>query len=62
MFEHFLIIKMFTFVIIYSSLEWGFLFNNFSVGGSVAKAKEARVSIIKLTLNKTNKPKASKLE
>jgi hypothetical protein len=60
MFEHFLIVKMITFVIIYSSLECGFLYNNFSVGGSVAKAKEARVSIIKLTFSKINKPIASK--
>jgi hypothetical protein len=36
---------------IYSYLLWGFLFNNSYEGGSVAKAKEANVSIIKLIHN-----------
>lgn len=35
--------------IIYSFLLCGFLSNNSSAGGSVAKAKDARVSIIKFT-------------
>jgi hypothetical protein len=37
-------------VIIYSFLECGFLLRSASVGGSVANANEAKVSIIKLTL------------
>ena len=39
-----------TLVTIYSFREWGFLWSNASVGGSVAKANEANVSIIRLTL------------
>lgn len=38
-------------VIMYSFLPYGLLFNNSSVGGSVAKASEAIVSMIKLTHN-----------
>jgi hypothetical protein len=37
---------------IYSYLFAGSLSNNFSVGGSVAKAKEANVSMIKFSHNK----------
>jgi len=36
-------------VIIYSDLEWGFLVKRAGVGGSVANAREAKVSIIRLT-------------
>jgi hypothetical protein len=36
------------FDIIYSYLEWGFLSKSFYVGDSVERAKEAKVSIIKL--------------
>ena len=36
-------------VIKLSFLEYGFLVNNSSVGGSVAKARDASVSMIKLT-------------
>jgi len=39
------------FEIMYSSLECGFLFRSSSDGGSVAKAKEPKVSMIKLTHN-----------
>ena len=35
----------------YSCFPCGFLFNNASVGGSVARARAARVSIIKLIHN-----------
>ena len=35
----------------YSYLLWGCLSSNYSVGGSVAKAREARVSIIRLIHN-----------
>jgi len=37
--------------IIYYSLLWGGLFNNSYVGGSVAKAKLAKVSIIRFIHN-----------
>jgi hypothetical protein len=43
-------------VIIYSFLECGFLLRSASVGGSVAKANEAKVSIIKLTLSNIKLP------
>ena len=36
-------------VTMYSLREWGFLSNKASVGGSVAKASEASVSIMRLT-------------
>lgn len=36
-------------VIIESFLPWGCLYNNFYLGGSVANARAANVSIIKLT-------------
>ena len=51
MFKHFLllfIIFLNTFVIMYSWREWGGLYNSSGIGGSVAKASEANVSIIKL--------------
>ena len=35
-------------VMIYSFLEWGYLVNKAGIGGSVARAKEARVSIMRL--------------
>lgn len=38
-------------VIKLSFLEYGFLFKSSSVGGSVARAREARVSMIRLTHN-----------
>ena len=34
-----------------SYLEYGFLFKRSSLGGSVAKARDARVSMIRLTHN-----------
>lgn len=34
-----------------SNLEYGFLWRRSSLGGSVAKANEAKVSMIKLTHN-----------
>lgn len=40
--------KKITFVIMYSFLEWGNLVNKAGTGGSVARAKEARVSIMRL--------------
>jgi len=39
------------FEIMYSSLEWGGLSSSYSVGGSVAKASEANVSMMRLTHN-----------
>ncbi len=38
-------------VIKFSNLEYGFLFNKSSLGGYVAKASEAKVSMIRLTHN-----------
>lgn len=37
------------FEMMYSSREWGFLFNNSGLGYSVARARDANVSMIKLT-------------